>query len=110
MRAGEVASSPSWTPSPHHPSDFPAKMQSWKSAASRAITFGSPKSSHKVAAFVNDQFESVRWSDRNRWDFDFHSERPTKCSGRYEWKSISSSSSKTAATGDSCTSFYGFRQ
>jgi len=94
---------------------------SWKSSVSRAITFGSPTSSEKVSKFMRDQFETMRYCDRNKWNFDFYSEKPASSkSGHssYDWKksmsnsnsSMSSSTSSVSSSSSSDYSFYGYKQ
>lgn len=55
---------------------------------------------------VYEHFNSQRYMDRNRWNFDFHQEKPL--SGRYDWRKVCATSNdcyltnrmKTITTGE----------
>ena len=94
------------------------KGYSNKSTVSRAITFGAPLSKDKMDKIYRDEMESIRWTDRNKWGFDFYAGRPnspasssrshspspspTDKSAKFDWKKSSS--------GDSLGySYYGYK-
>ncbi|XP_054159291.1 cyclin-dependent kinase inhibitor 1-like [Oppia nitens] len=53
-----------------------------------------PQENHRMAY---EETNCRRYVDRNRWNFDFYSEKPT--SGRFEWKRVAFSDDRTSNFG-----------
>ena len=69
-----------------------------KSQVSRSL-FGpsDPSESHRIAC---EEFNSRRYSDRSRWNFDFYKEKPMP--GRYDWRKVTTNDKdRKYAPGDS---------
>lgn len=68
-----------------HPVNPANDYKQRKSQVSRSL-FGpsDPTESHRIAC---EEFNSRRYGERSRWNFDFYKEKPMN--GRYEWRKVS---------------------
>jgi len=57
----------------------------------RTLNFGKCRIKEEDKQFLRKEFESLRKSESNKWNFDFYNERPIK-EGRYEWKRVAGDS------------------
>ena len=85
-----------------HPVSLPREEQytSKPSRVSRSL-FG-PSDPSESRRLEYEEFNSQRVSDRSRWNFDFHQEKPV--SGRYDWRKTVFNS-KDTKHGDSTSDF-----
>jgi len=73
-----------------------------RSRVSRSL-FG-PTDPQENRRMAYEEMDNKRYSDRNRWNFDFYREKPI--SGRFDWKKVNDSNNNYGETGEGSDTFW----